>query len=109
MISYKDLTKGIFFSAILINFMAFLITLKLMPLGAIESGIISRFLIDKPVLIILFMLFVYSILYLIIIYIPEKLNDKDVLFASFVCSLVLFVALFIDFLNDVIWLIRISA
>ena len=98
--------KLLFFFALSLNILSFIITLHLLKIGAIEGNPIMAKLFSNGIpFALIFITSIWFILYIILIYFPEKSKDKLWIKASKYACAILLIMISIDFLNDYIWLV----
>jgi len=95
----------VFASAFILNMIAFYITLVLLSAGYMEGNKIMAFMLSSNVVYaFLFALSLWSLLFVILIYLPEK-HGGIWLNSSFYGVVVLFLLILIDFTHDLlVWI-----
>ena len=104
--------KKIFLIGYIINWVAVFLTTILLSVGGVEGNPIIANIVDvegnlfiSMIMVILFIQAVWVLLFLILIYIPDRVKDNAINIGSYYASIALCIMVAIDCGNDYLWLV----
>lgn len=107
----RETKKNIFTIAYILNWVAVMLTAILLFFDGIEENLIITSIISwngdlltGMVFSVLFIQVMWAVLYLFLIYMPNRVKDNGINIGSYYSCVALFIIVIIDFGNDFFWL-----